>query len=513
MSWAALDRRRLADLPIAAAFAAAAITARVSIGPLTIDDAYVTFRYARNVATGVGFVYNAGEHVLGTTTPLWTLVLAGAYLLGGHDLSGVALAISALADAGTAVVLYFLSRAFGWPREWGAILAGLFAVSPYSIAFAASGMESSLFGFLVVLAAFAISRGRYGLAAVSVALATLARPEGIILAALALVQYVWRGRAVPWRPAATFLAILLPWCLFATWQFGSFLPQSVLAKGAGHDSSALANAAWFLNQLGRPGLNALALPTESPRVRLGIALSAVILFAVLLQRRRVAAYLSGHRMYLTLALFAPLLVGAYVAAGVRGVQMFHWYLVPLVPFYLIGIVGSLRAATARLARRGAWVAAPILFAWTLAGSNLADDPGLPAWAPLGATNAVERAYMSAGHDLSQPIPEMRVAAPDIGALGYVSNVRILDTFGLISPESARYYPLPPGAPYAEIPPDLIRDQQPDLIVSLDLWLSPGLLDAKWFQSNYRLVERVDVPDHRMWSGRSVVVYERVRGPP
>jgi len=35
-----------------------------------LDDAYITFRYAQNLAAGLGFVYNAGERVLGTTTPL-----------------------------------------------------------------------------------------------------------------------------------------------------------------------------------------------------------------------------------------------------------------------------------------------------------------------------------------------------------------------------------------------------------------------------------------------------------
>ncbi len=37
--------------------------------PNTVDDAYTTFRYARNLVNGLGFVYNPGEHVLGTTTP------------------------------------------------------------------------------------------------------------------------------------------------------------------------------------------------------------------------------------------------------------------------------------------------------------------------------------------------------------------------------------------------------------------------------------------------------------
>jgi hypothetical protein len=53
--------------------------------PNTVDDAYITYRYARNIATGVGFVYNAGERVLGTTTPAYTLLMAGLSRLSGYS--------------------------------------------------------------------------------------------------------------------------------------------------------------------------------------------------------------------------------------------------------------------------------------------------------------------------------------------------------------------------------------------------------------------------------------------
>jgi hypothetical protein len=46
------------------------------------DDPYITYRYARNIATGQGFVYNPGERVLSTTTPLFTLLLAGLFPSG-----------------------------------------------------------------------------------------------------------------------------------------------------------------------------------------------------------------------------------------------------------------------------------------------------------------------------------------------------------------------------------------------------------------------------------------------
>src|SRR5262245_13423472 len=45
------------------------------------DDAYITFRYARNLAAGVGFVYHAGEWILGTTSPLFGLLCSVFFFL------------------------------------------------------------------------------------------------------------------------------------------------------------------------------------------------------------------------------------------------------------------------------------------------------------------------------------------------------------------------------------------------------------------------------------------------
>jgi len=37
---------------------------------------FITFRYAEQIAKGNGFVYNIGEPVYGTTTPLFTILLS-----------------------------------------------------------------------------------------------------------------------------------------------------------------------------------------------------------------------------------------------------------------------------------------------------------------------------------------------------------------------------------------------------------------------------------------------------
>ena len=53
-----------------------------SLSQQPFDDAFITYRYARNISNGLGFVYNYGEKVLGTTTPLFTLLRQNHYNAG-----------------------------------------------------------------------------------------------------------------------------------------------------------------------------------------------------------------------------------------------------------------------------------------------------------------------------------------------------------------------------------------------------------------------------------------------
>src|SRR5215471_17974579 len=69
---------------IAAAAMAVAATLLVLLSRLTIDDAYITFRYARHLAEGYGLgAWNhTGDRVEGYSSLLWTLLLGGAAWLG-----------------------------------------------------------------------------------------------------------------------------------------------------------------------------------------------------------------------------------------------------------------------------------------------------------------------------------------------------------------------------------------------------------------------------------------------
>ncbi|PJF27525.1 MAG: hypothetical protein CUN53_03730, partial [Phototrophicales bacterium] len=99
------------------------------------DDVFITYVYSRNLADGVGFVFNPGEAVQGTTTPLWTLIMALVHritpdvLHAGNLLSALLLGLTGL--------LAFLLLGGGLA---GAVAAALIATSP--LHYVSFGMET-----------------------------------------------------------------------------------------------------------------------------------------------------------------------------------------------------------------------------------------------------------------------------------------------------------------------------------------------------------------------------------
>ena len=499
---------RLSALAIPGSLALVALLARLSVGPLTVDDAYITFRYARNLADGLGLAYNVGERVLGTTTPLFCLLLAGLYRLSRVGLPHLAVATSAAIDAATTVLLFWLGRRLGLARGWTSLLAGLFSLNALSIGFAACGMESSLFTFLVVAAVSAEAAGRPGLAGLAAGLAICTRPEGLIVGVLLVVRYLLVRRSLPWAMLLGFASPVLPWVVFATVWFGSPIPQSVAAKAVHYRQGPLLNTLLLIANVGQPGFNQLAfdLPDAANRIAVGFAVGVGILFVGLAAVPSLVRFLRGKIELLPLVGFAPLLAGAYAVAGARNVHLFPWYLVPLVPFYLLAQVGIVQRVSHCLPRPVALCLGLGLACWMVSGLSLGREQGRSPLAPYGMTLVRERAFITAAEHLAPRLqPDTVVALPEIGAFGYVSGARILDTAGLVSPQALRFYPLPKG--YAGdicVPPELIREEQPDFVVGLDQFIPKQLLQAAWFQEDYRLLETLDAP---IWGGKQVLVYE------
>jgi len=84
------------------------------------DDAFISFRYARNLAEGHGLVWNVGEAVEGYTNFLWVLLMAAGMRAGIEpEMLSVALGVAS-GVAVLALVLWRNAKTLGWeqPLVW-----------------------------------------------------------------------------------------------------------------------------------------------------------------------------------------------------------------------------------------------------------------------------------------------------------------------------------------------------------------------------------------------------------
>ena len=475
-----------------------AVFARALPGLRTIDDAYITFRYARNILSGNGFVFNSGEQVMGTTTGLYTLLMAGlGSFTGGANANFPLLAVivNALADAGTCVLLYRLGKKINAPLA--GVAAGLgWAVAPFSVTFAIGGLETSLYVFFITAAAYMYLELRLTLAALLAGLCILTRPDAAIFLGPLAVDWFWRllrkdaRYRVTWKALVVFLAPVLAWLLFAWVYFGSFIPNSINAKLLAYRLEPTEALVRLLQHYATPFLTQNWVSSAA-----AVALGVVIFpFLYLLGLRR--AVKAAPRLWAWLVY--PWLY--FVFFAVANPLIFRWYLTPPLPAYTLVILAGLEEllrlafklpvrASGRCVTQG-WVLVILLI--LPLGGNLSDwvlhpDHGPDRPAPDMAFIKLELLYQQAAAEIGPYLTDQSIlAAGDVGVLGYYTPAKILDTVGLNSPAAINYYPLDPQyyvINYA-IPPQLILDYAPDVVVALEVYGRAGLFSDLLFLDRY-----------------------------
>ena len=122
------------------------------------DDAYVSFRYARNLVRGDGLTYNAGEKVEGYSNFLWTVLAAAPLAAGADDPLPFMHAVSAALWWATYALLLAICIALWGEGLWVAPLALLPVALQWSFnMWCFSGMETPLMTLLTVAAVGAVA--------------------------------------------------------------------------------------------------------------------------------------------------------------------------------------------------------------------------------------------------------------------------------------------------------------------------------------------------------------------
>lgn len=397
---------------------------------ITFEDSLISLRYAENLASGFGMVFNPGERVFGASTPLYVLLLAGLTRLGLPALA-IARGMAALTDGITCWLWgAWLLRRTGTP--WAAWLFGiLFGLSAFMVQVSVSGMETSFALLLLTLALIADLEDRPVRLGLSLGLLMLVRPDGA-LAVLVLLGFRWlRTRRFPWLPAALAVGLVLPWLLGAAWYYGSPVPNSIPAKAAAynlHRPSMLPN---LLDTLGH------LTPTRGP---VGRQLANWILLPCL-----AAGLVYSWRMP-RLRPLGTLFLAWWAYLVLPKTLLFTWYFpIFLLPAYVLAALGfaGLREG-ARTHPRGPEER-------TIRLGSIAVLSGLAVclgcWLTVGSaaeSSVLEKArrVQQAEEEVRKPLglwlrdhtdPDARIAVEPIGYIGYYSRRRLLDEVGLVSP--------------------------------------------------------------------------------
>lgn len=457
------------------------------------DDAFISFRYARNLAAGHGPVFNPGERVEGYTNPLLVLIAAGFFRLGVSPLVGVVW-LTILASVALLGLVYWSARLIAGPGVSPVLLlvAPLLVAASRNLAYwSTSGLETVPLAVLLAAAVgvYLRERERPGRrwSGVLFALCYLLRPDaalfGLAATAHALAWPVGvakpglRGRlraaAGVWAPVLVTVALHLAW---RQWYYGEWLPNTFYAKTGGglrHVLSGLGYVAGYAGTYGGLLLN-LAPPAyllaakPGPRAALPLLCIGLYLpFPILVG----GDYFPHYRL---LAPLLPLLAVVWAEALRR-----LWATVGrrLPAGARVGVAAALAAGMLGLALRLVTVADPHplvpmtgMLPWRAAAHNLrALVGGRPYWM------AREEQIMPtvAGRYLSRRFtPDTVLAIYSVGQVPYFAGLPTIDMYGLADRHIARARPARWRGAIAHERHDgaYVVGRRPDVILPEPLWI-------------------------------------------
>jgi len=459
-----------------------------------LDDPFITFRYARNLAAGNGAVWNVGgPKVQGYTSILWMWVSAFG-IRGGFNPLLFAKLIGALSAVTTLTVILspmadFLSFD---ARAW---TAAILAVTPVYAFYAVSGMEQPLFCLLTVFAVLAYlksaERKKYlALAGLALGLSAVTRPEGIGSLAIVLLYEIFLERDIPvgnrLRRCGVLLAFfLVVWAIPTAWQvwnYRSIFPNTFYAK---HTGGGVLQILEGVKYISLQGAIYFAVPTalivfagESAEVR---GLDRVTLF--------LAFVLLCYLGYI-------LLVGGDDTSAFPSFRLF----VPVLPLLYVLVAFRLQHSDDKRQVFYVRVAAAttlLLICWTADGISLVRtaNPQVSSVATLLQTPPYQYQPPALATWIERRVgPSAVVALPFAGRVPYYLTNPVIDTLGLNDSHIAHLTKHQHGID-VKMDPDYVLSLKPDLIfINVNHEVAKGLISFEegggWKLGDRELLDRL-----------------------
>ena len=404
--------------------AIALVVNHLRVAAFTVDDAYISFRYARNLAKGWGLVYNEGGRIEGYTNFLWTVILAGGIKVG-LDPDSLAKWLGGACSVGALYATYRIAEKLRGFDLVPCLATWLLASTVVFSGYAVFGLETPLFVFLIMAGLWLFLREEpsflVGLrkppdapppglpwSGLVFGLAGLTRPEApLYIGVLALflgLRIIEKRNLIR---GALFVAPVAAHLAFRRAYYGPWVPNTLTAKTGDGESQIRAGMGYVEGYLNHAG----------PVIYLG-------LFAIAI------GLLEGRRVILAITALGLLILGYVVLVGGDWMPYFR-FVAPFEPlcFLLVDLgartIGDRgdRAAQIALAACLVFVTSQRIDTLAIAQKNLlTKDKGF--WDK--AAGGLAKWFV----DNNKP---GSLALGDIGYVGYVTDYPIVDMLGLVDP--------------------------------------------------------------------------------
>lgn len=376
----------------------------------TPDETYVNLRYARNVARGDGFGFNAGVVDQGVSSPLWILLLAGANSTGTDPI--IASKAFDLVFASIAVIMFYLLSLEVLRDRIVALLAmAVFALNAMWLRSAGTGTDTSLAVLVVIVAWWFCLRNEYLLAVVVLGFSFFVRSETVLLLPAVCADAVLnfksasRGKRLAVKLFFVYALMLVVSLVAFRVAFGSFWTTPFLWVGGTVSGDAFSADIALLTRMNWPIL--LALIVAVPLFIMGI-------------RNLDAEIRKGKTFFMVRQLaFGVVWIATVVASGILAPHVASFSKATLIiPPLVMILLTSLHHADVTVGRMRMYMVALLLIVVQTQYTYASEV--IPAAGQMRSFRESSTVRMGKWiRDNSQP--EAVLSSEEIGAVGYYSD--------------------------------------------------------------------------------------------
>lgn len=405
------------------------------------DDPYITYRYAKNLILGNGFIYNYGERTLSTTSPFFALILASIATITHLEIPNIAIILGCISIGLSGYLFWYVGKInnlqiLGW--------TGLLLLPTFSLVATTISSETPVYIAVFLLSCALYMRQKYLGATIFCSILFMLRPDGLLLSIMLFVDYLMgREKPIPWRLIFVFLMLNIVWWGFLWSYFGNPIPVTLFVKQK--------QGEMFISQKFFSGFLSLIKSYKLKYIYIVEFLLGIIGLYYLFHNRSKALIIIAYTILY------------FIAYSLLSVSRYYWYYAPLIPGFILCVgygVQFIWDFGKKIFKNHKIIIG--LFIISLLGIFLFQQ-GKDLYKTSQHVDNRLIIYRAIGTWIyNHTQPSDKIGALEIGIIGYYSSRTMIDFAGLLQKDVAAF--MGPKTTYEDTAIYAIHKYKPDYII-------------------------------------------------